>query len=577
MVKGKKHKAQNKRGTKKGDKIHGKKKGKKGEAAAYVTRAQALSKLQVSLADFRRLCILKGIYPRDPKKKNAGLDKTYYHTKDITFLTHEPLLNKFFELKTFMKKFKKAMGRNEIRDAKGLEQRKPKYTLSHLVRERYPSFEDAVRDLDDAVSMVALFSSLSAEHSREIPVEAINESVSLYQEFQLFVIRSQSLRNVFASVKGYYFQAELRGSLVTWLSPHQFAQELPPEVDFRVMVTFLEFYRAMIKFVNFRLYADIGLSYPPKRNESRDAACAEVAALEVQMKEAAEARVAPDTAEDAVDIAEEFGESDEAKELKRRAESSEKLKKVFRGLRVYINREVPLRPVYFTLLCGGATEVGWERGCSSGSSGSAFGVEHEGITHHVADRPMEQIKQVPGREYVQPQWVFDSFNTRILMPIAPYAPGRTPPPHLSPFVDDKAEGYVPRQREILDQLAKDAAGAGPAETSASNPEGGKKVVVAQSNFEKFSEELRAEAQGVWHAEYQQGARAEAPKDDGNDAVVEPPAVAPAPTEEEEEKLRAKALMSKKHKRLLSRIEYTKKTKSDAVESLEKKRKKLQTS
>jgi len=577
MVKGKKHKAQNKRGTKKGDKIHGKKKGKKGEAAAYVTRAQALSKLQVSLADFRRLCILKGIYPRDPKKKNSGLDKTYYHTKDITFLTHEPLLNKFFELKTFMKKFKKAMGRNEIRDAKGLEQRKPKYTLSHLVRERYPSFEDAVRDLDDAVSMVALFSSLSAEHSREIPVEAINEAVSLYQEFQLFVIRSQSLRNVFASVKGYYFQVELRGSLVTWLSPHQFAQELPPEVDFRVMVTFLEFYRAMIKFVNFRLYADIGLSYPPKRNESRDAACAEVAALEVQMKEAAEARVAPDTAEDAVDIAEEFGESDEAKELKRRAESSEKLKKVFRGLRVYINREVPLRPVYFTLLCGGATEVGWERGCSSGSSGSAFGVEHEGITHHVADRPMEQIKQVPGREYVQPQWVFDSFNTRILMPIAPYAPGRTPPPHLSPFVDDKAEGYVPRQREILDQLAKDASGAGPAETGASNPEGGNKVVVAQSNFEKFSEELRAEAQGVWHAEYQQGARAEASKDDGNDAVVELPAVAPAPTEEEEEKLRAKALMSKKHKRLLSRIEYTKKTKSDAVESLEKKRKQLQTS
>lgn len=52
----------------------------------------------------RRLCILKGIYPHEPKHKkkvNKGSTaaRTFYLIKDIKFLLHEPIVNKFREYK----------------------------------------------------------------------------------------------------------------------------------------------------------------------------------------------------------------------------------------------------------------------------------------------------------------------------------------------------------------------------------------------------------------------------------------------------------------------------------------------
>ncbi|XP_076905916.1 pescadillo homolog [Bidens hawaiensis] len=84
---------------------------KEGNAARYITRSQAVKYLQVSLSVFRRLCIFKGVFPRDPKKKVKGNHHTYYHMKDILFLKHEPLLDKFREMRAYEKKVKKAVSK----------------------------------------------------------------------------------------------------------------------------------------------------------------------------------------------------------------------------------------------------------------------------------------------------------------------------------------------------------------------------------------------------------------------------------------------------------------------------------
>lgn len=51
---------------------------------------------------------------------------------------------------------------------------------------------------------------------------------------------------------------------MTWLVPHQLAQVLPVDVDYRVMLTFLEFYETMLQFVNFKLYTMLEVRLWPK-------------------------------------------------------------------------------------------------------------------------------------------------------------------------------------------------------------------------------------------------------------------------------------------------------------------------
>jgi pescadillo protein len=112
------------------------KKNKVGEATKFISRAKALKKLQLSLKDFRKLCILKGIYPREPPKKLLKKQKTFYHVKDINFLATDKILTKYREIKAHTKKIRKFKFRGDQIKVKKLIESRPKMTLTHLVKER---------------------------------------------------------------------------------------------------------------------------------------------------------------------------------------------------------------------------------------------------------------------------------------------------------------------------------------------------------------------------------------------------------------------------------------------------------
>ena len=250
-----------------------KKRGESGAAKNYITRNQALKKLQITLAEFRRLCILKGIFPRQPrhvKRANKGstAPTTFYYTKDIAYLQHEPVLQAFRDHKAFAKKVNRAIARREWHAAKNLDENRPKYRLDHIIKERYPTFVDSLRDLDDALSTLFLFANIPSQKSMAPEITA--HCARLCAEWQLYVMRTHCLSKVFLSIKGIYFQAVVHGQEITWLVPYMFTQTIPTDVDFRVMMTFLELYQTLMGFVLFKLYTDENLVYPPKLDESLD-------------------------------------------------------------------------------------------------------------------------------------------------------------------------------------------------------------------------------------------------------------------------------------------------------------------
>ncbi|OBA23866.1 Pescadillo [Metschnikowia bicuspidata var. bicuspidata NRRL YB-4993] len=575
-----------------------KRKGKSGAAKNFITRSAAISKLQITLADFRRLCIFKGIFPREPRNKkraNKGSTKavTFYYAKDIQYLLHEPVLNKFREHKTFAKKLSKALSKNEITDADKLEKTRPKYTLDHLVRERYPSFPDALRDLDDPLNMLFLFANMPA--TNRVSHRVTKDAAKLTNQWLAYVAKERLIKKVFVSIKGVYYQANVKGQEVRWLVPFKFPTNIPSDIDFKIMLTFLEFYSTMLHFVLFKLYADADLVYPPPVNTEQlkgigglssyvlkskqeglntllpnekvsaeipeQEASTKLSEKDIQRAKDADAQEDEDVVEENVETVEldEFASANKnpGDLLSQPSKYSSPSSTLFSDFTFFVGREVPLDILELCILSAGGkivSEIALDE-LKLKNPESYAKLDLSTITHLLVDRP-KILNKVAGRTYVQPQWVFDSINKGELVSASQYAVGETLPPHLSPWGD--AGNYNPEQ---------------PAQGDAEGESSGEEEIEGEELADEDEEEeededlrqqkeLELEAAGVKYSDAQTGSAGKKAKK-------------PKKSEEEEEKELKTIMMNKKLKRLYDRMQHGIEKKDSRVEKLAKKRKQIE--
>lgn len=239
---------------------------------------------------------------------------------------------------------------------------------------------------------------------------------------------------------------------------------------------------------------------------------------------------------------------------------------------------------------------------------------------------------MPGRTYIQPQWVWDCINEGKLLRPDLYAPGATLPPHLSPWVKPTKGAYDP-SAPLAEQEREGEAEVAEAEARLEDAESGEDVdadvlenpltttangvadnkmdahgmdvadsdseadsgASAASSFDGFESddvgsdagsdnsaarhqrELEAEAGGVT---YMEPAKPQVKGILKNKALTEEDmkrrkALARKRKEEEEELERRKMMMGRKKRKLVDKMLYSNQKKDQASEKLRAKRRKIE--
>lgn len=520
--------------------------------------------------------------------------------------------------------------------AKNLDAAHEGYRIDHIIKERYPVFGDAIRDLDDALSLIILFSNLPS--TNHISPKVIANCTRLAAEWQVYVIKSRSLKHAFLSIKGIYYQAEIEGQPVTWLVPYSFTQTIPHDVDFRIMLTFLELYQTLLGFVFYRLFQSINLVYPPKLDFNQDEAGAGLDALILESNDLRALIADQDTkpvTEDKItqstvkavreeikslisaqadshltneETNDQTNQSNDPREMEidnGAIENSEE-DALFKPYKFFLSREVPRSMLEFVVKCGGG-EVGWD---PTLGAGSPYLETDSRITHHVVDRPAlpPSTQNLPQRAFIQPQWVVDCFNKSKLLPADEYAPGKILPPHLSPFVDDeevrRQGGYLPEEVSLSNEVGdgnrqqeedaeeEEEEGEGEDEDSEereqavrltvekdvkTKPQERPALLAAASNMNDedlvHAAEIEAEELGISHAQFEKDLRQKSKEISKSKSRPSQKSKSHEDDDNDHPQM-AEMLLSSKQRKLYSKMNYTKQQRAEEKRKLESKKKKL---
>jgi len=344
--------------------------------------------------------------------------------------------------------------------------------------------------LDDALTLTYLFAALPAHTN--LAASTIATAQRLAAAWSAYCTHTSVLEYCFCSVKGIYMQATMHGVCIRWLQPHAYTQYVPDAVDLRVLRTFGEFYETLLNFILYRLYQEQGSSFPltattarglpalvqahkQHLQASRQPKESIVQAMDVEQDENEEEKVElPKTkttskeskriaakvdealenvAQDEDDHEEEDdddGDEDNddtnlqgplAEALHAVTETDDAVapeaherRQLFRGMVFFLSREVP-------------------RGyldCVAQAFGAELAANDDDvrITHYIVDRPQSTYHKQG--ESVQPQWILDCVNFRVLLPLRRYRTGVELPPHLSPWADDSE--YKPAYAEEIQRI-----------------------------------------------------------------------------------------------------------------------------
>ena len=280
-----------------------------------------------------------------------------------------------------------------------------------------------------------------------------------------------------------------------------------------------------------------------------------------------------------------FAESEEARELLRKQREAKQRTQLFAGKVFFLAREVPRGMLEFVLRSFGG-KVGWE------GPHSPLSPADPSITHVIVDRPAPSAglgSPRGDREFVQPQWVLDCVNNNLLIPAERYAPGKTLPPHLSPFVDNAAEGwkrgngvtgrYTPEYQKEIDAMKRSAegpegtAGTEGTEGTEGDEEGNRgngETEKPEEDVGKFAREIEREEMGEEEPRESEENSVETEKPAEEKEQKQKEKQQKKKKEEEEEKERRLLMAKKKHQRIYRGLDQQAKKKERRVEELKSK-------